>query len=70
MVNSLNGKRYANGVKVPAEYVTKIVQYCENTRLRSYWNPHKDVTLLILLLGMQRSWRLQDGTWALSQSCG
>ena len=42
VVNSLNGKGYANGVKVPAEYVTKIVQYCENTRLRSYWNPHKE----------------------------
>jgi hypothetical protein len=42
VVNSLNEKGYANGVKVPTEYVSQIVQYCENTGLRKYWNPHKE----------------------------
>jgi len=42
VVNSLNENAYAVGVKVPAEYVTRIVQYCENTGLKGYWNPHKE----------------------------
>ena len=42
VVNSLNEKGYANGVKVPTEYVSQIVQYCENKGLRKYWNPHKE----------------------------
>jgi hypothetical protein len=42
VVNSLNEKGYATGVKLPAEYVTRIVQYCESTRLARYWNPHQE----------------------------
>jgi hypothetical protein len=40
VVSSLNKKGYANGVRLPTEYVTQIVQYCENTGLTKYWNPH------------------------------
>jgi hypothetical protein len=42
VVNSLIGKGYANGVKLPKEYVDQIVQFCENTGLKIYWNPHKE----------------------------
>jgi hypothetical protein len=42
VVNSLNQKGCANGVTLPTEYVTQIVQYCENTGLKNYWNPHQE----------------------------
>ena len=42
VVNSLNKKGYANGVNVPAIYVTEIVRYCEKTALKEYWNPHQE----------------------------
>jgi hypothetical protein len=42
VVTSLNEKGYANGVTLPTEYVTQIIQYCEKTRLTRYWNPHKE----------------------------
>ena len=42
VVNSLSDKGYAEGVKVPTEYVDQIIQYCENTGLKLYWNPHKE----------------------------
>jgi hypothetical protein len=42
VVNSLNERGYAEGVTVPTEYVDQVVQYCERTGLRLYWNPHKE----------------------------
>jgi len=42
VVNSLNDKGYALGGKVPTDYVTQIVRYCENTGLMTCWNPHKE----------------------------
>jgi hypothetical protein len=42
VVNSLNKNGYANGVNVPATYVTQIVHYCEKTALKEYWNPHQE----------------------------
>lgn len=42
VVNALHEKGYANGWKIPDEYVTQIVRYCEATRFRAYWNPHRE----------------------------
>lgn len=42
VVNALHEKGYANGWKIPDDYVTQIVRYCEATRFRAYWNPHRE----------------------------
>ena len=42
IVNALNEKGYANGWKIPEVYVTRIVRYCESTKFRAYWNPHRE----------------------------
>ena len=42
VVDSLNEQGYANGVQIPGEYVTQIVDYCERTGLMKYWNPHEE----------------------------
>jgi hypothetical protein len=42
VVDSLYEKGYAIGVKLPAEYVTRIEQYCESVGQLRYWNPHKE----------------------------
>ncbi len=42
VVHSLNEKGYSLGVKVPEEYVARILQYCGNTGLMRYWNPHNE----------------------------
>lgn len=41
VVTALNQKGYANGWTLPDEYVTRIVRYCERTKFRAYWNPHR-----------------------------
>ena len=57
MVNSLIEKGYANGVKVPTEYVDQIVQYCENTGLKLYWNPHKECDAIDQIA---RNWKIVE----------
>ncbi|MGC4098640.1 MAG: hypothetical protein QM706_16125 [Nitrospira sp.] len=42
VVKALHEKGYANGWKIPDDYVVRIVQYCEVTRFRAYWNPHRE----------------------------
>jgi hypothetical protein len=42
VVESLNEQGYANGVQIPEEYVTQIVEYCARTGLIKYWNPHEE----------------------------
>ena len=42
VVDALNATGYANGWKIPDEYVTQIIRYCEHTQFRAYWNPHRD----------------------------
>ena len=42
IVDALNEKGYANGWKIPDEYVTRIIGYCETTQFRAYWNPHRE----------------------------
>lgn len=42
VVTALNDKGYANGWKIPEEYVTRIVQYAKDTKFLKYWNPHQE----------------------------
>jgi hypothetical protein len=42
IVKALNERGYAEGLHLPAEYVRQIVDYCANTRLMKYWNPHNE----------------------------
>lgn len=42
VVDSLNKKGYANGWKIPEEYVVRIVQYTKDTKFLRYWNPHRE----------------------------
>ena len=42
VVVALNDKGYANGWKLPEEYVTRIVQYANDTKFLKYWNPHRE----------------------------
>ena len=49
VVDALNAHGYANGMVVPSEYVSQILQYCETTKLLKYWNPHKECGAIDLL---------------------
>lgn len=42
VVNSLNERGYANGWKIPEEYVARIIQYTEDTKFLKYWDPHRE----------------------------
>ena len=46
-----------NGAKVPTEYVDQILQYCENTGLRIYWNPHKECDAIDHIA---RNWKIVE----------
>ena len=57
VVNSLKEKGYAEGVRVPIEYVDQIVQYCEDTGLKLYWNPHKECGAIDQIA---RNWKIVE----------
>jgi hypothetical protein len=57
VVDSLIEKGYAHGVKLPTEHVNQIVQYCENTRLKLYWNPHSECGAIDLIA---RNWKIVE----------
>lgn len=40
-VHALHERGYADGSKIPDEYVTEIVQYARDTKRLKYWNPHR-----------------------------
>ncbi len=42
MVATIDKYGYANAGQIPEAYVAEIVGYCERTKLRKYWNPHKE----------------------------
>jgi phytanoyl-CoA dioxygenase PhyH len=42
VVDAIKQQGYADGIRLPAEYVSQIVRYCQNTGLVKYWNPHKE----------------------------
>lgn len=42
VIDALNKKGYANGWRIPEEYVKRIVRYCEARKFRAYWNPHRE----------------------------
>jgi hypothetical protein len=46
VVDSINEKGYANGWKIPEEYVSRIVQYAQDTKLMKYWNPHRECDVI------------------------
>ena len=46
VVTSLNERGYANGWKIPEEYVARIVQYAKDTKFLKYWNPHRECTAI------------------------
>ena len=56
-VNSLIEKGYANGVKIPTEYVDQIVQYCEKEGLKLYWNPHQECDVIDQIA---RNWKIVE----------
>ena len=41
VVDSLKLKGYANGWKIPRDFVNRIVEYAEETKHLKYWNPHR-----------------------------
>jgi hypothetical protein len=57
VVNSLNEKGYAEGVTVPTEYVDQVLQYCERTGLRLYWNPHTECDAIDHIA---RNWKIVE----------
>ena len=42
IVATINEQGYAAAGQIPEEYVDEIMNYCENTKLMKYWNPHQD----------------------------
>lgn len=42
VVTSLHERGYADGWKIPDEYVERIVQYAKTTKFLKYWNPHRE----------------------------
>lgn len=42
VVDSLKEKGYANGWRIPENFVNRIVEYAEQTKYLNYWNPHRE----------------------------
>jgi hypothetical protein len=57
VVSKLIENGYAEGVTVPTEYLDQIVEYCENTGLKIYWNPHKECEAIDHIA---RNWKIVE----------
>lgn len=42
IVAAIDKQGYAKAGQIPKEYVDEIMNYCDNTELMKYWNPHQD----------------------------
>ncbi len=46
VVDSLKEKGYANGWRIPENFVIRIADYAEQTKYLNYWNPHRECEVI------------------------
>ena len=62
--------RLCQWLEDPGRHVAQIIRYCESTKPKAYWNPHRDCEAIDQIARNDEFVAIDGRIWGLSPFCG